>query len=87
VSSIPPPSGIGELADALDEHRASLDLAAARARSRRLSALAEFVAEHGERALRSLGGRRAAERRLAEADAAASVAELIRMLERTLSGD
>jgi LAO/AO transport system kinase len=82
VSSVPPPSGIGELADALESHRESLDLTAVRARSRRLSALAEFVAEHGERALRGLGGRRAAERRLAEADPAASVAELIELLER-----
>ena len=43
-----------------------LDLAAARARTRRLGALADFVAEHGERGLRALGGRRAAVRLLAE---------------------
>ena len=54
--------GIDELVAALDAHRAGLDLAAARARARRLGALADFVAEHGERGLRALGGRRAAER-------------------------
>ena len=41
---------------ALDAHRAGLDLAAARTRARRLGALADFVAEHGERGLRALGG-------------------------------
>ena len=66
VSSLPPPTGIDELVGALDEHRAGLDLAAARTRARRLGALADFHAEHGDRGLRALGGRRAAERWLAE---------------------
>ena len=43
---------------------------AARTRARRLGALADFVAEHGERGLRALGGRRTAERWLAEQDPA-----------------
>ena len=44
-------------------HRAGLDLCArTRTRARRLGALADFVAEHGERGLRALGGRRAAVR-------------------------
>jgi hypothetical protein len=58
VSSIHPLSGIDELIGALDAHRARLDVAAARVRARRLGALADFVAEHGERGLRALGGRR-----------------------------
>jgi LAO/AO transport system kinase len=81
VSSIPPPSGIDELARALDEHRAALDVAEARVRARRLSAIRELVAERGERALRALGGRREAERLLAEQDPSADVARLIAALE------
>ena len=68
VSALPPGAGIGELVDALDTHRAALDLAARRLRARRLHALADFVAEHGERGLRSLGGRRAAEQWLSGQD-------------------
>ena len=64
VSSVHPVQGIAELVDALDAHRAGLDLAAARTRSRRLGALADFVAEHGDSGLRALGGRRAAQRLL-----------------------
>jgi LAO/AO transport system kinase len=81
VSSVPPPSGIEELVAALDAHRASLDVAAARTRARRLGALADFVAEHGERGLRDLGGRRAAQRLLAEQDAALEQPALYRLLE------
>jgi LAO/AO transport system kinase len=81
VSSLPPPSGIDALADALDAHRESADTAASRVRARRLAALSEFTLEHGESALRALGGRRAAERLLAEADPALPVAELVRSLE------
>ena len=81
VSSVPPPSGIGELADALEEHRERSDLAARRVRARRGAALREFTAEHGERALRDLGGRRAAERLLAEQEPGASVSDLLAALE------
>jgi len=81
VSSVPPPSGIDELVEALDEHRASLDLAASRARARRLAALADFTAEHGERALRALGGRRGAEACLSELDPGLDVAGLRSALE------
>jgi LAO/AO transport system kinase len=76
-----PVEGIEALADALDAHRAGLDLAAARTRARRLGALADFVAEHGERGLRALGGRRAAERYLAEQDGAFEGPALVRALE------
>ena len=81
VSSIPPPSGIGELADALERHRERSDVAARRVRARRGAALREFTAEHGERALRDVGGRRAAERLLGEQDAGASVTDLLGALE------
>jgi LAO/AO transport system kinase len=81
VSSVPPPSGIEELADALAAHRERSDVAERRVRARRGAALREFAAEHGERALRDLGGRRAAERLLAEQDSGASVGELLAALE------
>jgi LAO/AO transport system kinase len=87
VSSASPPAGIAELVDALDAHRAGLDLVARRLRSRRLHALADFAAEHGERGLRALGGRRAAERWLTEQDPALDVPSLERALEqRALAG-
>jgi LAO/AO transport system kinase len=81
VSSVPPPSGIAELADALEAHRERTDLTDRRVRARRGAALREFTAEHGERALRELGGRRAAERLLEEQDRGASVTDLLSALE------
>jgi GTPase len=81
VSSVPPPSGIGELADGLEAHRSRTELTARRVRARRGAALREFAAEHGERALRELGGRRAAERLLEEQDRGASVTDLLSALE------
>jgi LAO/AO transport system kinase len=81
VSSIAPVAGIGDLVAALDAHRAGLDLPATRTRARRLGALADFVAEHGERGLRALGGRRAAVDWLATQSAGLSEPELARALE------
>ena len=81
VSSVSPVRGIDELADALEAHRASIDLAERRRNARRRHALADFQAEHGLRGLRALGGRRAAERWLAERDADAAVTDLVRELE------
>jgi LAO/AO transport system kinase len=81
VSSVPPPSGIEELVEALDAHRAGLDLPARRTSARRLGALADFIAEHGERGLRELGGRRSAERWLAEQDAGLDQPALLAALE------
>jgi LAO/AO transport system kinase len=81
VSSVPPPAGIDDLVAALDSHRARVDLPAARTRARRLGALADFVSEHGERGLRALGGRRAAERWLAEQDPGLEEPALMRALE------
>jgi LAO/AO transport system kinase len=81
VSSIAPVAGIDALVAELDAHRSRLDLAAVRVRARRLGALADFVAEHGERGLRALGGRRAAVRWLSAQDAALDEPALVRALE------
>jgi LAO/AO transport system kinase len=81
VSSVPPPSGIEELADALEAQRDTAEIAERRVRARRGAALREFAAEHGDRAIRDLGGRRAAERLLAEQDRGASVTDLLAVLE------
>jgi LAO/AO transport system kinase len=81
VSSISPVQGIDELIEAVEAHRRSLDLAARRRAARRASAVADFAAEHGERGLRALGGRRAAERALEEEDPGADVATLVAVLE------
>jgi LAO/AO transport system kinase len=81
VSSTSPPSGIAELADALDAARGRTDIADRRRRGRRGAALREFAAEYGERVLRELGGRRAAERLLEDQDEGAGVGDLIAALE------
>ena len=81
VSSLPPPKGVEQLVKALDEHRAGLDMPEVRARMRRLAALSAFGAEYGERGLRAVGGRRAAERRLAEEAPDRTVRELVAILE------
>jgi LAO/AO transport system kinase len=81
VSSIPPVQGIDELADALDAHRSVLDLHSRRLAARRAGALADFAAEHGQRGLRALGGRRTAERLLGEQDPGADVPALVELLE------
>ena len=80
VSSLAPPTGIKELVWALDAHLRGVDLAARRPRSRRAMALGELVAEHGEAALRALGGRRAAERLLDGEDPASDVHTLVERL-------
>jgi LAO/AO transport system kinase len=82
VSALPPGAGIDEFADTLDAHRAALDLRARRLRARRMHALADFVAEHGERGLRALGGRRDAARWLGEQDPGLDVGSLLQALER-----
>jgi len=81
VSSVPPATGVDDLIAALDEHRAALDLTATRVRTRRLGALADFIAEHGARGLRDLGGRREAERFLSEQPADADEPALVAALE------
>lgn len=86
VSSVAPPTGISELVDELDAHRAGLDLGARRLRARRLHALANFVAEYGERGLRAVGGRREAEKWLGEQDPGLDVPALERLLESRAQG-
>jgi LAO/AO transport system kinase len=85
VSSLPPTSGIEELIDALEEHRAGLDLAARRLASRRAGALTDFALEHGEQGLRAIGGRAAAQELLAGADPGLDGAGMVGVLEGALS--
>jgi LAO/AO transport system kinase len=85
VSSLPPPSGIEELVQAIDAHHASIDVPTRRLRARRAGALTDFVVEHGQRGLRALGGRRAAERWLAEQDPALDEAALVAALAGKMS--
>src|SRR3954463_1477195 len=84
VSSIAPVQGIDDLIAALDAHREQLDLRARRLAARRAGALADFAAEHGERGVRAVGGRRAAGKLLAEADPAADERSLVAVLEAQL---
>ena len=84
VSSLPPTQGVEELIDALQAHRAGIDVPARRLRARRARALKEFVAEHGERGLRAIGGAAAAQALLSEQDPGAEVPALIERLERAL---
>ena len=86
ISSLPPPQGVTELVQAIDAHRASLDIPARRLRARRAGALTDFAVEHGQRGVRALGGRRAAERWLAEQDPALDEAALTAALEGKMSG-
>jgi LAO/AO transport system kinase len=81
VSSVAPPSGMDELTAALDAHRERIDVAERRLRARRLSALREFTAEHGESALRALGGRREALGLVEARPESDSVAALVAALE------
>ncbi|HEY4450980.1 MAG TPA: GTP-binding protein [Solirubrobacteraceae bacterium] len=84
ISSLPPPSGIDELLAALESHRAGLDLSERRLHARRAGALRDFVHERGERGLRELGGRAAAEALLRAEDAGLDVPTLLATLERRL---
>jgi LAO/AO transport system kinase len=86
VSSLPPPRGVQELIAALAEHRAGLDLAERRLGARRASALADYTHEHGERGLRALGGRHAAETLLAEQEPGLDVPALVLALEGNTGG-
>jgi LAO/AO transport system kinase len=81
VSSVAPAQGIEELVQALDAHRRRIDVHARRIRSRRLHALADFAAEHGERGVRALGGRPEAERWLSGRDPGLDVPAITRALQ------
>jgi LAO/AO transport system kinase len=84
VSSLSPPTGVSELAAALEEHRDGIDIGARRLRARRAAALSEFAAERGERGLRAVGGRVAAERTLQEQEPGLEVPALVAVLEQGL---
>jgi LAO/AO transport system kinase len=86
VSSVAPQRGIEELLAALDGHRATLDLHRRRLDTRRSGALYEFTLEHGERALRALGGRQRARALLAEQEEGQDLPALVAVLERALEG-
>ncbi len=85
VSSLPPPAGITELAQALAAHRAGCEVAARRRRGRHAGALIDFAAEHGNRGLRTLGGRDAAQRLLAALPDDLGEAEMVAALEAALA--
>jgi LAO/AO transport system kinase len=85
VSSIAPVQGVDELVGALDAHRARLDIGARRLAARRASALADFHAEHGDRGLRAVGGRREALKWLAGQDPGLDVPALVAALEERCS--
>ena len=84
VSSLPPASGVDELVAALEEHRAALDVGERRLQARRAGALGDFAHEHGERGLRALGGRGAAETLLSAQDPGLEVPALVAQLEQEL---
>ncbi len=84
VSSVAPTSGIDDLADAFDAHRAALDVPARRLSARRAAAFADFAVEHGDHGVRALGGRRAAAKLLAEQEPGLDVPALVATLERKL---
>ncbi|HEY2632906.1 MAG TPA: GTP-binding protein [Solirubrobacteraceae bacterium] len=82
VCSLPPVQGIEELVAALDKNRENLNVPERRLRARRAGALLEFADEHGERGLRALGGRRAAERLLERQDPGLDTQALMSTLEQ-----
>jgi LAO/AO transport system kinase len=93
VTSLPPATGIEELLDGLQEHWSELGEDGARAlserrlRARRAGALTAFAVEHGERGLRALGGRHAAERWLAEQEPKLDEAALVGLLEGRMTDE
>jgi LAO/AO transport system kinase len=87
VSSLPPTSGIDELVEALEEHRAAIDLPEHRLRARRTGALNDFALEYGERGLRALGGRAAAARLLETQDPGLEGPALIAVLSAAVAGE
>jgi LAO/AO transport system kinase len=92
VTSLPPAAGIEELLDGLQAHWSELGedgaptLSERRLRARRAGALTAFAVEHGQRGLRALGGRRAAERWLAEQDPKLDEAALMGLLQGRMAG-
>jgi LAO/AO transport system kinase len=87
VSSLSPPLEIDALAQALLQHRKARPVESRRAQMRRAGALTDFACEHGERGLRQLGGRRAAERFLSTLDLCMSEPDLHDALVAKLDGE
>jgi LAO/AO transport system kinase len=87
VSSLPPAHGIENLVEALDEHRRSADISQRRLHARRAGALLDFASEHGERGLRALGGRRAAERLLEAQGSGLDSQALVQALEQAAKSE
>jgi LAO/AO transport system kinase len=91
VSSLPPLSGIDELMQGFSQHWLELTgdgqrkLAERRLRARRAAALTDFTVEYGERGLRELGGRRAAEVLLAGQNSGLDVPALVATLEESIA--
>jgi LAO/AO transport system kinase len=81
VSSVSPVTGVDELIEATERHFETIDLTSRRAQSRRLAALDAYTYEHGDRGLRALGGRRAAEKLLSAQDPLLGHRELLKILE------
>jgi LAO/AO transport system kinase len=81
ASALPPGDGVAALADALEAHRQAIDVAARRLRARRRAALSDYTTEVGERGLRRVGGRRAAEDWLARQPPGLDVPGLVAGLE------
>lgn len=82
VSSLPPSSGFDELVEVLDRHRERIDVVTHRRDARRRAAVDDFRLEHGQQALRRLGGPRGALRMLDAAPADVAVPVLVAQLER-----
>ena len=88
VSSVAPATGIDELLQAFGQHWTELTedggklLAERRQQARRAAAITDFQVEHGERGLRALGGRRAAQQLLAAQDPGMAVPGFVAALER-----
>jgi LAO/AO transport system kinase len=81
VSSVAPTSGVDDLIGTVEEQFAELELTDRRSRVRRLAALDSYTQENGERGLRSLGGRREAEKFLATQDPALGHRQLRQLLD------
>jgi LAO/AO transport system kinase len=82
MSSLPPATEFDALAQAFEQHRKGLDLAAHRQRIRRTGALLDFTDEYGEHGLQAVGGRRVAERLLEAQDPGLDEQALVTVLER-----
>lgn len=92
VSSLPPARGVDRLVDLLYDRRTALSadgqagLRRRRREGRLLGALTAFTREHGERAVRALGGVRKARRLLEATPPDAGYADLLETLEQNSAG-